>query len=356
MSKISTDMNIGQDAIEPRHQGDSALVKKLRNIPLAGILLAVVSAMTMATAAFTVKLTPNVHPFEVVISRSMIQLAVFGPTILLSGGSFQAAKGERWPNFFRASFGFVSFGMAYAALHLIPLGDSSTIVFSAPVYVSIFACILIGEACGIFQVVIIALTLSGVVLISKPTFIFGDDDTTTDNTYRTEGTIMSLVSSVAAAMTFVMMRKLQKTPTAVVIASLSLVSMVLGVIVLLTLYLFFDQDHLIRLPNKFTGNEWLLLLCNGLCGVVGQFCLTTALKIEEAGVVSLVRTTDILMAFVYQVAFLAEPIYWTSLVGAAIVMVSVVVTGVRRIRLERKNKARSGQSRAQLDATAHSRP
>ncbi|KAI1290262.1 Solute carrier family 35 member G1 [Halotydeus destructor] len=329
------------DPVEPEEQEENAIVKKLRRFRLAGILLAMLSSLTMATASFTVKLTPGVHPTEVVIIRSVVQLAVYGPLILLTGGSFKAAKGETWSLFMRGAFGFTGFALSYASLHLIPLGDSSTIVFSAPVYVSIFACILIGEACGLFQVLVIAITMSGVLLISKPTFLFGDNDSVTDATYRTEGTIMSFVSSVAMALTFIMMRKLQKTPATVVIAWFSIISLVMGAIVLTLAYFFLDQNHLIRLPTDFTRNEWLLLLGNGLCGVFGQLCLTVALKLEEAGVVSLVRTTDIIMAFIYQVAFLDEAVHWTSLVGAAIVMLAVVVSGVRRIRYERRERARS---------------
>ncbi|KAI1290288.1 Solute carrier family 35 member G1 [Halotydeus destructor] len=324
--------------MEPGNQDDSALVRKLRAIPLAGILVAILSAIVFATAGFTVKLTPNVHPVIVVLSRSIVQLAFFGPVTLLSGGSFKAPKGERWPLFLRGSFGFTAFGLAYASLHLLPLGDSSSIVFSAPVYVSIFACVLLGEACGIFQVVVIAITLSGVMLISKPTFLFGDFGAPMDASFRTEGTIMAFVSSIAMALTFVMMRKLQKTPAGLVIAWFSIISIIMGAIVLTGAYV---VDNSIRLPNEFTLNEFLLLLGNGLCGVCGQFCLTIALKIEEAGVVSLVRTTDIIMAFIYQVAFLDEAVHWTSLLGAAIVMVGVGISGVRRILQERRARALS---------------
>ena len=98
---------------------------------------------------------------------------MYTPVIFAQGVSFKGAVGERWSLFNRGLFGFLSFSMAYYAFSLIPLADASTIVFSAPVYVSIFACVLIGEKCGAFQVVTITVTIIGVVLISKPTFIFG---------------------------------------------------------------------------------------------------------------------------------------------------------------------------------------
>ncbi|KAI1289548.1 Solute carrier family 35 member G1 [Halotydeus destructor] len=198
--------------------------------------------------------------------------------------------------------------------------------------------------------------MSGVLLIARPTFIFGDDGSVTDGTYRTIGTIMSFVSSISGSLTFVMMRKLKKTPIPVVIAWFSILSISMGAIILTVIHLYMDQR--IKLPTEFTVQEWLLLLCNGLCGVVGQFGLTTALKIEEASVVALVRTTDILVAFVYQVSFLNEAVQWTSLLGVAIVMFGVLVSGVRRILSERSARAMSppGQPPTQLTAGGTRRP
>ena len=84
-------------------------------------------------------------------------------------------KGERITLFFRGVFGFLGFALCYVAYRMIPFADASTIVYSAPVYVSIFACILLKEECGAFQTFTIALTIMGVLLISKPTFLFGSD-------------------------------------------------------------------------------------------------------------------------------------------------------------------------------------
>ncbi|KAI1290284.1 Solute carrier family 35 member G1 [Halotydeus destructor] len=325
-----------QNVAEPESDHDDALVRKLRAIPLGGLLAAILSAFFFATASFTVTLAPNVHPVEAVMARSMAQLTVFGIVILLSGGSLKAPEGEKWPLFLRGFFGFITFGSSYASLHLLPIGDSSAIALSSPVYASIFACILVGEACGILDVVIIAITLSGVLLIAQPSFIFGHQDSPIDANARTQGTILAFISSIAMAFTFVMMRKLKKTPAKVIIAWFSIISIILGTIVLIGAK---AVDPLIRLPNQFTLEEVLLLLGTGLCGVCGQFCLTNALKVEGAAIVSLARTVDIVVAFIYQVTFLAEPITATSLAGAAIVMLGVAISGTRKI-LQEKEKSR----------------
>ena len=201
---------------------------------------------------------------------------------------------------------------------MIPLADASTIVFSAPVYVSVFACVFLKEECGIFQTVITAVTIAGVLLISKPTFIFGyQHEAVQEVALRMEGSVIALISSLSTALTFILIRKLQKTPAAVVINSFSIVSIVSGIVALaLIRNLFFEAagDLATGVGWPATAGEIGWMIGNGLCGVFGQLCLTIALKVEEASLVSLARTIDIVMAFVFQILWLpSEAVHWTSL-------------------------------------------
>lgn len=73
-----------------------------------------------------------------------------------------------------------------------------------------------------------------------------------------------------------------------------------------------------------------LVLAIGICAIFGQLLLTLALKVEEAGVVALMRTIDIVLAFLLQATFLATPIRWTSVLGALIVCVGVAAGALRK--------------------------
>ena len=245
------------------------------------------------------------------------------------------AKGERINLFLRGVFGFLDIGLSYVAYRMIPFADASTIIFSAPVYVSVFACIILKEECGIFQIFIIGMTIGGVLLISKPTFLFGmDPESVVGVDLRMGGTIVAVTASLCASLTYVIMRRLQKTPAAVVINCFSVVSIIMGISVLAIIRNFFKEEagtlsEGVGVPE--TWQEILWVIANGLCAVLGQLCVTVALKIEEAGLVSLARTIDIVMAFIFQVAFLHnEVIHWTSIVGAVIVCFGVCVSTLRR--------------------------
>ena len=247
------------------------------------------------------------------------------------------SKGERMALIFRGVFGFLGFALCYVAYRMIPFADASTIVYSAPVYVSVFAFVLLKEECGLFQTFTIGLTITGVLLISKPTFLFGINaggDSIAESSLRLEGSLAAFLSSLCSAASFVLMRRLQKTPSAVVISIVSIITIIMGILVLSVIVSFLKKDigilaRGVGIPE--TPEEILWLMANGLCGVFGQLCLTVSLKIEEAGLVSLARTVDILMAFLFQVAFLhSEIVHWTSVAGGVIVCFGVCISAMRR--------------------------
>lgn len=247
---------------------------------------------------------------KLILFRSSIQAIVYLIVGIAWKDSFIPAEGEFFPLICRCVFGAISFCSGYTAVGMLPLADASTIIFSAPAYVGIFACVLLKEPCGISQLFVIILALSGVVLISKPTFIFGGTyDKHIHN--RLLGVGMAFISSVTFALAFVSIRRIKNTTSAVIIFWLSFVCIALGSVILLATNGF-------SLPQS--TDQYLLILGNGCCGVLAQFTLTVALKVENAGPVSLARTIDIVMAFIYQTTVLGEAFNWLSLGGAVLVI------------------------------------
>ena len=69
----------------------------------------------------------------------------------------------------RVLFIFLSFSQ-------LPLGDATTILFSSPVLVMVLSVFFLKEKCGVFRVVAAVTLISGVSLIAKPPFIFGQEE------------------------------------------------------------------------------------------------------------------------------------------------------------------------------------
>ncbi|KAI1286137.1 Solute carrier family 35 member G1 [Halotydeus destructor] len=316
---------------------DGSFEQRLRKIPYSGILLAALSGLISAFPNFTVKLLSEIHSVEILLIRSIIQLLVCAIFLIIFPSSVKG-KGERWPLLVSGIFGCLSYLAGYTAFKLIPLGDATAIIFSAPVYVSLFACLLLSEAFGVSHCSLMFITLSGIVLISKPTFIFGID--ADDVVHGLEGYLLAFFAAVTLALSFVYTRKIQKTSSDAATVWFSGVIIVLSAIYLAVLNLSFGQSF--KSPTEFSTHEWLLLMVNGVGGAFSQLCLTLALKIEEAGVVSLTRCDNIVLAYILQVLFLSEAVHWTSMLGAAIVLSGVALTCIRKIIVQRRDTAASG--------------
>lgn len=190
--------------------------------------------------------------------------------------------------------------------------------------------------------------MTGVVLIARPSFLFG---TITQNeiseTSKLIGTLMALLSAISMALANIIMRKMKKVPTPVVVTWLSLCTFFFALLGVIGAKLLLPHETTTTIRVINFGSEFLWLALNALCGLFAHLFLTLSLKVEEASTVALVRCVDILFSFVFQALFLKnEQIYWTSIVGAVIITAGVIGSALNKLREKRiqANKENSTKS------------
>ena len=101
---------------------------------------------------------------------------------------------------------------------------------------------------------------------------------------------------------------------------------------------FISGDPKIKIPDCW--EEWINIACCSALGALADYLITQALQVESATLVSMARGFDIVVAFSNQALFLNEPIFWTSIVGAAIIMFSVVANALFKYRDEKTQTAK----------------
>ena len=212
--------------IAPNEDWPSRALEFLRKIPAAGIVLSAFSGFCLAAASLIVKKTPNVNSVQILVSRSVVQIVFYLPLVFYYKLPMLGIVGERGPLFFRGFIGFIYAGLMYTAYRLIPLVDASAIIYSAPIYTTIIACIFLKEDCGVFQITAVLVTISGVIFVSRPTFIFPAEtlilgnisdsaistssfvDPSEDIKNRVTGCVISLIAAVGSAVVVIMIRKM----------------------------------------------------------------------------------------------------------------------------------------------------
>lgn len=195
------------------------------------------------------------------------------------------------------------------------MSDATTIHFASPVFVTIFAYFLLKENFSKLQIITGTITLTGVFIIAKPEFIFGNESETIHE-MRLEGIVLSIIAAMTAAFSMIALRKLKTTPVAVVVMWYSFTLVLSG-----TIYLTIAKKW--TMPD--TSMTWCLLIAIGICGILDQYCITLAFQYEKAGPISVVRTFNIVLSFLWEVILLNENIEWTSILGACLICSCVIV-------------------------------
>lgn len=234
--------------------------------------------------------------------------------------------------FFRGFLGSNAMILLYYAVLQMPLADATVIMFSNPVFTSLLAWIFLKERCTIWDVVFTMFTLTGVILIARPPFLFGGELSGIEGDYtkHIKGTVAAFTGAIGAACTMVILRKIGKS----VHYYLSVwYYAVLGLIECVIVLFILDEWTI-----PFCGWDGWTLMAIGLLGIAGQTFLTKALQIEKAGPVALMRTMDVVLAFILQFLFLNRKPTWLSLGGALFVISSTSGVAIRKWCNSTKNK------------------
>lgn len=167
-----------------------------------------------------------------------------------------------------------------------------------------------------------AFSVVGVVFIARPEALFEFEPAGMNHSRvfaegeaaggvgRGVGIALGLCSALLQAFAFITMRKIRHLHYLLSVWSISVGGAVLGVLVVAA------SGEVVVPPSR---RAWVLSLAIGGAGFWGQVFLNLGLRLERAGPASIVRNCDIVLAFVWQVLFLHDPLQWTSLVGGAII-------------------------------------
>merc|ERR1719427_267912 len=114
---------------------------------------------------------------QVVVIRGVLQLLVMGTIARHKGIPLLSIKKRKVSIllFFVAFTGGLRLLFIFTSMSRLPLGDSTTILFSSPIIVMVLSIFILKETCGVYRVVAGFSLITGVVLIAKPPILFGSD-------------------------------------------------------------------------------------------------------------------------------------------------------------------------------------
>ncbi|XP_067010576.2 solute carrier family 35 member G1 [Anabrus simplex] len=319
---IAPEVTVLQVPPPPPTEWQPLLIKEKERDPhktnWCGVLLAFMSGAFFTLSSAAVKALRSVDPMELLVIRSVLQVLVMLAIVVHRGDNPLGMKGYRWLLQLQGVVGGVTLVLLFYSFRRLPLGDATTIIFSSPVVVMILSFLFLKEPCGFFRTLVIFMLITGVILISKPPFLFHIDS---EHSYDMVGYACAITATLFTALNMVVMRKCKDVHFAVVVFQLSAWSLLVASILLATL----GHHHNLAHHNWF---EWGMAVVVSILGLSGQVLVAQALGMEGAGKVAVTRSLDIVLAFVLQVFAFGEIPDWMSILGASLVLVCVLGMGL----------------------------
>lgn len=351
----------------------------------AGLLGAMLGSILFSFSFLCLKLLPEHEGFigkmKALFFRAFFITIFSSAAIIIGKSTFKVPKDEVIVNILRAVFGTTGVLGSYISLLYIGMGEATALIFSSPIWTSILGHFILNEPLHCSHFLAVPISLIGIIFIAHPGLIidvnnlnslvpfprdraanlqFLTNDTLTNNMtsqllynqthhqlpfnsgdqligadialsntdpeliadslgdsfeHRWPGIITAILTSFFVSFSYITLKFRQKTPVQTTTFWFGM-GMTIFSIICLT-YTGFGEA-----PQSLY--EWSLYFFNGILSWLGQSIFQWAFLYEEAGVLSVLRTLDVATTFILSAIFLTEDIYWTSIVGAAIIGLVVI--------------------------------
>lgn len=268
-----------------------------------GVRFMALSALFFALMSVLVKsLGARLPTQEIVFARSFVSLALSYWLVRRAGVPPLGTR--RGLLVLRGLWGFAALSCVFYAVSHLPLAEATVIQYLHPVFTAVLAAIWLGERPGRTLGVSLALSISGVLLVTRPGFLFGDLAAPLDPVAAG----VALLGAFFSACAYVGVRSLTATEhPLVVVLYFPLVAApasLPGVLI----------EPVMPLPL-----EWLLLAGVGVFAQLGQVFMTEGLKREPAARATALSYLQIVFAAALGALFFGERPGPLAVAGAALI-------------------------------------
>ena len=275
--------------------------------PRAAAAIAVLSAMDAVTKAMAAR-----YPvFEVAFLRFAFGLVLASGTLLLARPGWPSRE-TVIANGGRALIAVMTATTFFFALSRLPLAETLVLTFLSPMFVALFAVLMLGERPDRRIFMALAAGFAGVLVVVSDQFGAGAE------ARSLAGVGAALVSAVCYAFGLVLLRaRAQRDPMVYIVFFQNLGP---ALIIAPFAYAVWQTPDLADLG-------WFALMAT--LGVSGHFLMTSAFSRAEAARLAPLEYTALIWAALLGYGFFAEVPTWATLAGAVLIVTGAVIASRR---------------------------
>ena len=237
----------------------------------------------------------------------------------------------------RGFLGFFAYTSFYVALGFMPLAQAAALFYTGPIFISLLSVPFLGERLGVHRIAAVLVGFAGVLIVLRP-----------DTGGFDWISVLPLICALCYAISMIIIRKASVRESSAAVAFYTHVSF-------MTLSLIFSG-----LGWSFVGSvpsdgavgallgawaapsqdQWLLILCIAVAGVVGHVLIATAYRSAPASVIAPFDYTYLIWAPLLAFFAFTEVPSDTMLLGIGLIAGSGLYIGFRETRRRRAHGKR----------------
>ena len=284
--------------------------------PILAALLMIGAMICFSTMSAFIKLAAEqLHSLEVVFFRNFLAFLMMVPWLILQGpGVMKTRRIGLYTA--RSLFNIVGMAAGFTAITLIPLAEATALSFTAPLFATIGAALVLGEVVRARRITALAIGFAGMLIVLRP----GMEAVST-------GALLALLNSVTIAITIIIVKKLTDTERPeTIVTYMALLQSPMALIPALYFWIW---------PDPIT---WLWLIGLAGAGTAGHLMYTKAIQLAE---ITQIQPLDFirlpLIAVIGYFIFDELPTIWTW-IGGAVIFASTAYVTHREAQLARARR------------------
>jgi drug/metabolite transporter (DMT)-like permease len=283
--------------------------------PVLGVLLKLSSVVLLSCLAACVKYLGDAVPVgQLIFVRGVISAAVLAFIAWRVEGLHILRTDKLRSHAVRSLSGTASMFCWFTALSLIPLADFTAISFTAPMFLTVLAMLILRERIHAYRWTALAIGFAGVVITIGPHLTLGSSAV---------GVLVALGAAVFSALAMVALRGMSGSggehPLAITFY-FSLTTVACSAVTAIAGW---------PMP---TGEQWALIGVAALFGVFGQLLMTMSYRYAEASTLAPLDYTNLLLAVALGYYIFAEVPHWSMWIGAPLVIAAGLIIVWREYR------------------------
>ncbi len=309
-----------------------------------GIMCAITAAFAFSVNDVGIKFISGDYPLhEIVFFRSVLSLIIsLAVLVPLDGGYRQLKTSRLGLHLLRGLLVVLTNSFFFLGLAVMPLSEATALFFIAPIVITMFSVIFLGETVGRFRWSATAIGLVGAIIMLRPT-----------SAGFQPLAILPLLAAVCYAGIHMLARHMGGTESA---STLSVYIQGVFLLVCLGMGLMFGDgshapgdggalDFLLRAWVMPPREDIPLLLLIGLSSAIGGFCVSQAYRVSEAAVIAPFEYVTLVMSIIWGVMIFGnwpDMIAWT---GIGLILASGLIVFWREAILNRHRLATASRQR-----------